>query len=417
MRIERVKAELLRSLLDIEVIDAHEHLLPEERRTGIPVDAFTLFSGYTPADLRLAGMTDEQYRRMRDAALPLGERWEILAPFWKRMQFGSYARAILIGVRALYGIEDIDARTIEPLSRAMAAGNTPGIYDRVLRQACGIRRVLTHLDVRQHPSPDLGTSLILPVPLFVYEIHSWESIERPVFAPDARVRTLDDYIEAGRAFIVRMQAGGAPGLKMGSAPYGPPSREAAETAFEGVRKGTLAIHPLFNPIHDYVIDELIGFAASRGMVIAVHTGYWGDFRERGPLNMIPLIQRHPDARFDIFHLGYPWVRESLMLGKGFPNVWLNLCWDHVISQRMATDALRESLDLLPTNRIIAFGGDYGPESLEKIYGHLQMAKEDAAEALAERVAARRMSERQAREVAQAWFYDNPRELYRIEPQG
>ena len=102
-----------------------------------------------------------------------------------------------------------------------------------------------------------------------------------------------------------------------------------------------------------------------------------------------------------------------MLGKGFPNVWLNFCWDHVISQRMATDALRESLDLLPTNRIIAFGGDYGPESLEKIYGHLQMAKEDAAEALAERVAARRMSERQAREVAQAWFYDNPKAFYRL----
>jgi predicted TIM-barrel fold metal-dependent hydrolase len=133
--------------------------------------------------------------------------------------------------------------------------------------------------------------------------------------------------------------------------------------------------------------------------------------------MINVFPMHPRTRFDLYHMGMPSVRQTGVIGKNNPNVWLNLCWSHVISPKMTRSFLNEWMDLVPMNKIIGFGGDYGPESLEKIYGHLQMAKEDAAEALAERVAARRMSERQAREVAQAWFYDNPRELYRIEPQG
>jgi uncharacterized protein len=411
----RARAGLLRYLRDLPVIDAHEHLLPESERLRVPVDAFSLFADYTPADLRLAGMSDEEYRRMRDTSVSVDERWSILAPRWERIRFGSFARAILLGIRQVYGIEDLDARTVGPLCRAMAAANTPGIYDRILVRSCGIRRVLTHIDVRQHASPDLGTSLILPVPLFVFEIASWESLEHPVFAPGAVVRSLDDYLDCGKAFILRMRAAGAPGIKMGCAPFGPARRSDALAAFEAVRRGAPPTHPLFNAIHDFVVDELVSFAGSLEMVVAVHLGYWGDFRERGPLNMIPLIQRHPQTRFDLFHLGFPWVRETLMLGKGFPNVWINLCWNHVISQRVATDALREALDLLPTNRVIAFGGDYSPLSLEKICGHLQMAKEDAATALAERVAHGSMTEGEARDVARAWFHDNPCALYAIAP--
>jgi predicted TIM-barrel fold metal-dependent hydrolase len=401
---------------DLEVIDAHEHLLPERARTSATVDAFTLFGGYLPADLRLAGMGDEAVGRLRDAGRPVEERWRDLAPFWERVRHGSYARAILLAVRKFYGFDRVEADTIGPLSRAVAAANAPGIYHRVLQEACGIRCSLTHLDARQLASPDLGTPLLRPVPLFVYEIDSWESLARPVYDPGAAVRSLDDYLESGRRFIARRQEGGALGLKMGSAPYREPSREAAETAFAAAREGRPPAHPLFNPIHDWVVDRLVAFAAERGLPVAVHTGYWGDFRDRHPLHLIPLIQRHPGARFDIFHLGYPWIRETLMLAKGFPNVWLNLCWSHLISQRSATDALREALDLLPTNRLTAFGGDFGPESVELVYGHLVMAKEDVAGALAERVAGGGMSAAEALGIARRWFFENPRELYRV-PTG
>jgi uncharacterized protein len=162
-------------------------------------------------------------------------------------------------------------------------------------------------------------------------------------------------------------------------------------------------------MRDYVVDETIAFATEQDMVIAVHTGYWGDFRS---LHLIPTLQRHPNARFDVYHLGYPWVRETLMLCKGFDNVWLNLCWTHIISQKFATEALDEAIDLLPTNKLMAFGGDY-VLPVEKVYGHLTMAREDIAKVLARRVGERQMTEDQALDLAKKWFWDNPKELYRL----
>jgi predicted TIM-barrel fold metal-dependent hydrolase len=129
--------------------------------------------------------------------------------------------------------------------------------------------------------------------------------------------------------------------------------------------------------------------------------------------MIPILQRHPTARFDIYHLGYPWVRETLMLGKGFPNVWLNFCWVHSISQRCALDALDEAIDLVPMNKILAFGGDcFLP--VEKVYGHLVIARENVARVLAGRVRRKQMNEVQALGWARKWFWDNPKELYRLD---
>jgi predicted TIM-barrel fold metal-dependent hydrolase len=149
------------------------------------------------------------------------------------------------------------------------------------------------------------------------------------------------------------------------------------------------------------------------MVIAVHTGYWGDFRQLDPLHMIPLLQRHQNAKFDIYHLGYPWVREALMLGKGFPNVWLNFCWTHIISQRFAIAGLDEAIDLVPMNKILVFGGDYST-GVEKVYGHLVMAREDIAEVLARRIRKGHISESQAMELIRKWFWDNPKDLYSLD---
>ena len=133
---------------------------------------------------------------------------------------------------------------------------------------------------------------------------------------------------------------------------------------------------------------------------------------RGAEAVIPILQRHPKARFDIYHLGYPWVRETLMLGKGFANVWLNLCWTHIISQRFAVAGLDEAIDLVPMNKLLAFGGDYNLP-VEKVYGHLVMAREDIAEVLARRIERGLMSETQALDLVRQWFWDNPVELYRL----
>jgi predicted TIM-barrel fold metal-dependent hydrolase len=111
-------------------------------------------------------------------------------------------------------------------------------------------------------------------------------------------------------------------------------------------------------------------------------------------------------------LGYPWVRETLMLGKGFPNVWLNLCWTHIIAQKFAEDAMSEAIELVPSNKILAFGADYGLP-VEKVYGHLIMARENIARAFSPKIESGQMSIKQAVTVIRKWLRDNPKELYRL----
>ena len=413
MKLSPLEGRLIGALEQMEIIDAHEHILPESVRVEARVDVLTLFSQYMQGDLRVAGMPEEDLKDMGDADVPLDRRWRLFAPYWEQIRWGSYARAALIAVKKFYGADDINDDTYISISEGMAAANKPGLYEKVLRDGCNIRTALT-----QCQRTDLGTPLLTPVmPLLpnMWEIRTWRELTRAYrgYEDSAQeIRSLDDFLEAGRSYVRDVKSEGAVGLKMMSNPYGAPSRAVAEESFEQLRTGAAESLPMCNPLRDYVLDELIRYAGEQEMVVCVHTGYWGDFRTLDPLHMIPILERHPNVRFDMYHLGYPWVRESIMLGKGFHNVWLNFCWTHIISQRFAMDALDEVIDMVPMNKVIGFGGDYNLP-VEKVYGHLVMAREDIARVLAARIERGCMDEEEALELARKWLWENPRDLYRL----
>lgn len=413
MKSRAIREKLIEAMAQFEIIDAHEHLGPEEDRVATEVDVFTLFSHYMRGDLAAAGMGAEVYQSLSDQSIPLERRWAIFAPYWERIRWGSYAKAALLAVRRFYGFEDINEQTYIPLTEAMRTANKPGIYERVLGEACHIRTALTQ-PLKPVPPVDLGTPRLTSVmrdPL-MSSVETRDDVFHPPIDPQATIHSLDDYLDTLRRFVARVKAEGAVGLKMMSYPCESPSREKALEAFESLRDGRVASLPMLNPLREYVTNEIIEFAGQQGLVIAVHAGYWGDFRKLNPTHLIPLLFRYPKVRFDLYHLGYPYIREALMLGKQFPNVWLNFCWTHIISQRFATDALDEAIDLIPMNKILAFGGDYALP-VEKVYGHLVMARENIASVLAKRVAQGQMTETQALDLAHKWFWENPNELYQL----
>ena len=144
-------------------------------------------------------------------------------------------------------------------------------------------------------------------------------------------------------------------------------RIEAVSLFDGLMRCEAKDLPPINPLRSFLMEEMLDMAGELGLVVAVHTGMWGDFRTQGPQHVIPIVSRHPKTRFDIYHMGIPYVRETAILGKNFSNVWLNLCWCHIISPRIACSAMDELIDLVPINKIIAFGGDYARD-VESVYG-------------------------------------------------
>ncbi len=418
---ERVELEknLVKAMAEFEIIDCHEHLGPERRRTDSQVDVFDLISSYTRLDLLTAGMTDSDYQSLHDRDLPLEQRWSLLKPFWEQIRWGSYARVVLLAAERFYGFDDVNDDTYGPLSEAVAKANKPGLYERVLRDACRIRTALTLSDTTQ-----LGTPLLTPLVRMGYRfsqtdqypyqmVRTWEDLSSPRFGADGVIDSLDDYLDNFRRYLLRSKAEGVVGLKMASSPNAPPVREDAVAAFGKLRDGKESILPAVNPLRDYVVDQMILMATELDMVVAVHTGYWGDFRNVDPLHMIPILQRHPDTRFDIFHMGYPWPRQTLMLGKRFPNVWLNFCWMHAVSPRCAVAMWDEAIDVVPMNKLLAFGGDYS-RAVELVYGHLTIARENLAQVLARRILDGQFNETQALALARKWFWHNPIELYALD---
>jgi len=156
-------------------------------------------------------------------------------------------------------------------------------------------------------------------------------------------------------------------------------------------------------------------AARHEMIVAVHAGMWGDFTQLDAKLMIEYFMRHKETTFDLYHLSFPSLHDAVIIGKNFGNVYLNLCWTHIMSPTLARQGMRELLDFVPVNKVFAFGGDYHAPAVDKVVGHLRMAQENVSAVLAERVTDGLMSIDEALVVARKWFLDNPRRVYGLEP--
>jgi predicted TIM-barrel fold metal-dependent hydrolase len=408
MRLSPVAQRLYDEIAQFTIIDAHEHLPPEKEYLAKGYSGLNFFAGYVWHDLGSAGLPLEFKARMRDTDLTeVRQWWPVIRPYWEQARHGSYARAALLTARAVYGLPDINDQTIEALAEAVRENNRPGLYRRILGDICRVERALTcqpHTRFQDDP-------LLRPVTQLVpFQPANLAEAEQHAAEVGVALRDVEDAAAAARARLARDRDEGAVGFKTVAYSRGRPDVHAARQAFRGLRNTGHAANP--SAIEDYVHDEMLKAAAELDMTVAVHAGVWGDFRRMDPKNFIPEIERHPSLRIDLFHLGMPMVRDAVMVGKNFPNVSLNLCWSHVVSQRMARHGLDEALDLVPINKIIAFGADYRVV-VEKAVGHLIMARENVAAVLAGRVEDGEMDEATAVGIARRWFYDNPKRIYRL----
>jgi hypothetical protein len=81
----------------------------------------------------------------------------------------------------------------------------------------------------------------------------------------------------------------------------------------------------------------------------------------------------------------------------------------IINSVQARSALSEWLEMVPNNKIFGFGGDYS--IVEKVYGHLTLARQNIAAVLAEKITMGAMSRSEAVVIARRLLFENPREFY------
>ncbi len=414
--LEGLARELFEEISAFPVVDCHEHLPSEPERVAEPMDAIQLFKHYCPADLAAAGMPVRERDEVFDASKPLEPRWAAFKPYLDAIRFGSYAYPAFAYAREVLGFETIDDATVGPISERLQADNRAGLYDRVLRDLCGIDTVLECAGTMVPENPRY----------FAHLFTTWShKLRAPLIArleeeTGIAVHSLGKCVDALQARVAREKDKGCIAMKVGAAysrslDFADVTPAQAQRVFADLRRGVDTVLSREDDwcLEDYLLRREIEACIDLGLPVAIHTGYhasnWNDIRNARATELWHLLKSYPQARFDLFHGSFPYVSDMTVLGKYFPNVALNMCWMHILSPTVSRRALDEWLDTVPVTKIFAFGGDY--RVVELVYGHLQLARENVAAVLAGRVGAGRMTRAQAVEVARLLFYENPRRWY------
>jgi predicted TIM-barrel fold metal-dependent hydrolase len=425
MNRETLYLDLLEEIRNTPTLDAHEHLPPEEARLKEPRDFYSLFQHYCQADLVAAGATPADTAIFADRSRSLNERWQRFRPFFERIRTGSYARAALIVVQDLLGCDDLNDKTFEFVSCELQNINTLGLYDRILRKHCNLAACIQCWCLDRGPYPDYFYHLAPGRE--VVDLTNQQAVNQLAEKCGHPIHSLRDVLTCMTCMVERWRKDlKVVGIKSAHA-YGrsinfqKTTLHEAETVFNRVltQEGHhLSAHEAM-PLQDFLMFELVARAEAVQLPMVFHTGLQAGNRNRienaNPLLLQSLLEEFPRARVDLFHGGMPWVREIAVLAKYFPGVHLNMAWMHIINPAQARSALSEWLDMVPNNKIFGFGGDYS--IVEKVYGHLKLARENIAAVLADKIESGAFSRPVASHVIRRLMLENASEFYGVKVEG
>jgi uncharacterized protein len=427
----------------IRLVDTHEHLFAEEERNRAAVDFSYLFPHYAASDLISAGMppalfeavrypwravfVERALRQRRPRFFPeptrrdlsLEERWQAIEPYWSRIRLTGYGMCLRIALHDLFGIPDLTRQSFQQVSEAIAASARTGWYQHVLKDRAGIA-----ISLEDDGRADVDKRFFVPMVRLEHfaAARTRDELVRLEAETGAAIHSLDDLVKAMRTALHAYIAEGAAGVKIGLAyrraiHFEKVAKADAERVFNRIARH-LGEGPSWEearPLQDYMMHEVIRAAIERDLPIQIHTGLQEGnenlLANSNPILLTNLFIEYREAKFDIFHGGYPYMGELLALAKNFPNVYLDLCWLHIISPSAGARMLHEAIETVPANKIFAFGGDFIiPEGS---YGHSVMARRVVSRVLTEKVEEGWLGEDEAVQLAHGILRDNAATLFRL----
>lgn len=403
----------------IQVIDTHEHLEEETQRLGRALDFASLFEQYAGDDLRVAGMSEVDWRRCFAPDTPVEQKWGLFEPYYLAARNTAYFKAVEIAIRDLYGVDELNASTCVELTERLAARNKPGVLKEILHRRCGVElaqvNALGVTFFREQTDRSLFRQDLTIVQLLNWPIPFAELQRETGVAVDS----FDGYAVAIDALFDRYGPQ-AVAIKQQSAYWRPQYfRDVPDAEARRVFGLALADAEAVGPadrktLQDWGFHRCIRGAIRHGLPIKIHTGYkvGVDYMDTGDIraaDLTNLFIQYPEAKFSLFHIGYPYQDEVVALAKHFTNVYVDLCWAWVIDPPATRQFLRQCLTAVPANKLFAFGGDY--ILAEPVYGHLRIARDNITRVLSEMVEEGYFAVDEAIEIANRILRQNAIEVF------
>jgi len=408
MKSEIIKQELYEYISNLEIIDCHEHLIDESAAVSQKADFSLLVDQYNRGDFLSAGMKQDELDAFYDPETDLDRKWKIYEKWYQYVEDTSYMKASKIVLEHDFGVKEITRDNYRWISEELQKRKQPGYYKKVFKD-CGIQCALNDDLIPYTERFPENTELLKRV-VRTPDLPSGEHFVTEGYFYNG-VTCVSDLQERAKAFVDKVKSLDNKGLKLmaSGCAYIEVSETEAASEIQRLLQGGASCASA--KLYWYVSELVLREAEKADLPVSVHTGYWGDYRDHSLENYIPLFFKYPNLRFDVFHLGYPLVKQSLLLAKTFPNVNIDLCWTYIISQQFAYDSLCQMIDFLPRNKVMGFGGDF--INIERVYGHRIMMNETVSKALAAKVEDGSITLEKAKIWARAMLVENPKAFYNV----
>ncbi len=417
----------------IPIRDTHEHLISEQERRTLDMDIFFLFSHYTSTDLINSGMPEEEYLSLFDFSITEDNRWRLFEKYWPLIKNTNYSKIVLESVKVLYGFDDINAANHMEISRKINDTKKIEWYDHVLSDRSKIKYVLNFIE----NIPDISDTSPLkrvdtiPVKNFVdiISVCCKEDLMRFEKKYDTTLYNLKDYLNLLDSLFEKSINNNYRAIKivlayMRDIYFEEITFWEADKVFSSIyklknygfleKKDFLSKNEL-KPLQDYLVHYIIQKAIFYNLPIQIHSGLldgnMGNISGTAPNYLINLFLKYRNAKFDIFHAGYPYSDILISICKQFSNVFFNLCWMHDVSADLYGDILEKVCEILPSNKVFGFGGDY--KLVECIYGSQKTVRKTISSLLYKKIKTRYFSFEEGIEYAKKILNKNPMSFYSL----
>ena len=391
-----MKDDLRSYLLDLPVFDVHEHHMPDilgNREVGLLALFWQSYGGWTQArPYPLSSETD--FEDPTFATLGPGS-WEEIAKFVEHSGSNSFVRNLIRTLTELYdlGEDGITPHNWERLDAEIRRRHHDDGWPGEVLDRAGIARIITDpfeeplLNAREALGQRYCSVMRITALAFGWHPesrdHNGNSAHQFARQLGHRLDTFDDYLAMldllMDTLIQRHQVGLKNALAYDrSINFDDVDEELARQAW-GRRDPTAAQRKAFG---DLIVDRLCRLAGERDVPFQMHLGS-AQIRGSHPMNAAGLIQRHPNTRFLLMHLAFPWSRELLGLAFVYRNIWLDLTWSALLSPTYFKQALHEAIEVLPDESRMMIGGDNW--HVEETYGAIRLMRRLIGEVLQEKV--------------------------------
>lgn len=413
---------------ELPVINTHEHFFCFNKIEADPI-CFILGNYYLQTDIMNAlGVDENEIQNMLDIRVDYETRAQKFLDICKYINNTGYCRAAVYSIERICNIkcDGVFTRDVLDALKEYLRSRTQETTSFIFEHA-NIKSFIANPDVADFNNGVLNLSypkcrVAFPLPPF-HCFCSYEELRAlPCVENEEDILDIDVYLEAFERYLEKSIHAGVVCIKDQSAymrtlDFEEPCEELARKLYNNIlaNRESKWSQEEMQPLSDWLMCKYMEMAARYKIPVQLHTGHlafpYSDVRKANGIQLTTLFKMHPNVRFVIFHGNWPYMGEALFLAKNYPNVYLDLCWVQSIDPLYSIEMMKRIVLTIPWNKVSVFGGDTSIP--EWSVGYLELTKNNLARALEDLIEDEYLTKSQAYNIAMAWLYGNPNELYNL----